>query len=44
MFSLTSSGTVRNSFWNDPEYEGVPGWKADPSLTPRLNEFASESL
>lgn len=32
------------SFWNEPEYQGVQGWKADPSVTPNLNAFASEAL
>lgn len=31
-------------FWNDKEYEGEVGWKADPVITPNLNSFASESL
>lgn len=32
------------SFWNDPEYEGVQHWKADPVYTPNLNAFAKEAL
>lgn len=32
------------NFWNDPEYAGAQKWKADPSVTPRLREFASQSV
>ncbi len=32
------------SFWDEPEYAGVQGWKADPVHTPRLNAFAGESV
>lgn len=32
------------SFWNDPEYAVAQSWKADPSFTPFLNDFASESV
>lgn len=32
------------SFWNEPEYEGAQNWKADPSVTPNLNAFASEAV
>lgn len=31
-------------FWNEPEYAPFVGWKADPVQTPRLNEFADESV
>ena len=32
------------AFWNEPEYAAHVGWQADPVQTPRLNEFASESV
>ncbi|MCM1178074.1 MAG: sulfatase [Clostridium sp.] len=32
------------SFWNEPEYEGIQGWTADPVQTPRLDAFAGESV
>ena len=32
------------AFWNDPEYAEHVGWKADPVQTPRLDEFADESV
>ena len=32
------------SFWDEPAYEGVQAWKADPSFTPNLNAFAGESV
>lgn len=32
------------SFWDEPEYASAHGWKADPSVTPNLNAFASEAL
>ena len=31
-------------FWNQPEYNQFVGWQADPVQTPRLNEFANESV
>ena len=31
------------NFWNEPEYAGHVGWKADPVQTPRLDAFADES-
>lgn len=32
------------AFWDDPEYDGVQHWAADPVVTPRLDAFASESV
>ena len=32
------------SFWDEPEYDGVQGWRSDPAVTPFLNAFAKESL
>lgn len=32
------------SFWDEPPYAGIQGWRADPSLTPNLNAFAGESV
>lgn len=32
------------AFWNDPEYSKHVGWKADPVQTPRLDDFADQSL
>lgn len=31
-------------FWNDEEFSGCTGWKADPVVTPRLDAFAGQSL
>ncbi len=31
-------------FWRLPEYAGYQGWAGDPTHTPRLNEFAGESV
>jgi len=32
------------AFWNEQEYAGHVGWKADPVQTPRLDAFADESV
>lgn len=36
-------GSAMN-FWNMPEFEGCQPWRADPVVTPVLDEFARESL
>ena len=32
------------AFWNESDYAGHIGWKADPVKTPRLDGFADESI